>query len=152
MFVGLISLTACKKYDEGPLISLRSKEKRLCQKWKLYEAYIDEEQAEINYTEIDITKDGHYHLKYLVNNDTIKEEYNWQFTNNKNGIELSAQRYAYNFSYDSIQDVYNVDSVLYNFKGILQIDKLTQKEFWYHADTVFYNNPSIIHCKYKSND
>ena len=33
----LILATACKKYDEGPLISLRSKEKRLCQKWDIYE-------------------------------------------------------------------------------------------------------------------
>ena len=34
-FISLLILSSCKKYDEGPAISLRSKEKRLCQEWKL---------------------------------------------------------------------------------------------------------------------
>jgi hypothetical protein len=31
----ILTIGACKKYEEGPAISLRSKEKRLCQTWKL---------------------------------------------------------------------------------------------------------------------
>ena len=149
LFVG----SACKKYDEGPLISLRSKEKRLCQKWKLYEAYWNGEQTEINSTEVEYKTNGKYHSKYITTTDTIEENYDWQWDDNKSNIKVFGTEYTYYFSYydsTSGQNVY--DSVLYNYSAIFKIQKLTQKELWYDLDTVIYNEPTTISYRFKSED
>jgi len=150
ILVGLISLTACKKYDEGPLISLRSKENRLCQKWKLYDAYWNGEPAEIKNTLIEFSKDGKYHsISNISFATTVEENYNWQFINKKNDIEIFGTRYEYETHYDSTSQEYVVDSVLTNFKTISQIIKLTQKELWFDQDTVIYNEPTKLSFRFK---
>jgi len=54
-------LFSCKKYENGPLISLRSKENRLCKKWVLNGA---------NYPIIEFRKDGTFlHTVYYSNID-----------------------------------------------------------------------------------
>lgn len=150
ILVGLISLTACKKYDEGPSISLRSKENRLCQKWKLYDAYWNGDPAEIKNTIIEFSKDGKYHsISNVSFSTTVEENYNWQFINKKSDIEIYGTKYVYDAYYDSTSQEYLVDSVLTNFKTTYQIIKLTKKELWYDLDTVIYNEPTKLSYRCK---
>lgn len=48
----LIVATTCKKYEEGPAISLRSKENRLYQTWKGKEIYRNGEVEEVSYNSL----------------------------------------------------------------------------------------------------
>jgi len=112
ILVGLISLTACKKYEEGPLISLRSKENRLCQKWKLYDAYWNGDPAEIKNTLIEFSKDGKYHsISNVSFSTTVEENYNWKFINKKMILKFMEQ--DMNINQVMIQLIRNMSLIQY---------------------------------------
>ncbi len=91
----------CKKYEEGPMISLRSKTERVANTWKV-EKYLkngvdetaDRASKKRNYTET-FTKDGVWSYYYIQtdNNgtDEIKSDAGkWQFDNDKKEIDRNA--------------------------------------------------------------
>jgi len=91
----LIVFSACKKYDEGPLISLRSKEKRLCQKWDLQKVIYDGEDESIgddmNYYYWDIKKDGtiDVEVSYIDWGDLETMKLSWEWIDKKEGIRIT---------------------------------------------------------------
>jgi hypothetical protein len=84
LFTLLISLNSCKKYDEGPMLSLSSKESRLCQKWKCTELYYSNGTLATQtgwWVSLEYKKNG----KVLTasNLGQSNYEYDWKFNNDK---------------------------------------------------------------------
>jgi hypothetical protein len=95
----------CKKYDEGPLISLRSKEARLCREWKLDKALMNDE--DIGGTEdagiIEYKKDGS--VKITFNNTELGEliyTSEWRFAEDKKYLEVSEMDYDGKSTYKNL--------------------------------------------------
>ncbi|OYT17583.1 MAG: hypothetical protein B7C24_01970 [Bacteroidetes bacterium 4572_77] len=93
----LIIASACSKYEEGPAISLRSKEKRLCQKWDL--ETITKNGVDISYPGIryqwEFHKNGDFTSYFLhdqwgdghwVSNGQNNSQ--WKWANDKEDIEI----------------------------------------------------------------
>lgn len=88
----IFSLLACRKYDEGPAFSLRSKKQRLANVWKI-ETYLvngEDKTSTIDsmYLTFEFRKDGayqelmsHSHMYYI---DTGR----WKFIEDKEAIEI----------------------------------------------------------------
>ena len=80
------SLTGCKKYEEGPALSLRSKTARVVNTWKV-ESYtingvdITSSLTSINYTET-YDKDGNYSYNSSAGTSSGK----WEFQSDKEQI------------------------------------------------------------------
>ena len=112
VFLGLtmIGVQSCKKYPDGPILSLRSRAERVANTWKVdnYKKNGNDFTSLLaDYTET-YTKDGGY--SYLFNG--IGGAGNWTFQNNDNEILLTGT---------NNQDTYT-----------LVILKLEEKEFWYY--------------------
>ena len=128
LLVGIILFTveSCKKYEEGPSISIYSKEKRLTQK-------CDEELIIINNDTI-LAEDITIKESFTINKDNaiiieIGDEYSsdvingtWEFFDNK-------EFFTYEYSFISY---YPIDTVLHTFvtKTENEILKLTKDELW----------------------
>lgn len=112
----------CKKYEEGPSISLRSRAARVANTWKVVK-YLKNGEDETekkysstgdkrNYTET-FTKDGAYsYIYYNDNGDAKSGASNWGFQNKDYEINRSG--------------------VSGQSSDILTILKLNEKEFWYY--------------------
>jgi len=85
----LMVVGGCKKYDEGPLISLRSKEKRLCQEWKVDKYLLNGEDFtfyEEQYWTFEQNGDFLIYINYGNNED--QGEYSWRWADDKESIEI----------------------------------------------------------------
>ncbi|MCK5775853.1 MAG: hypothetical protein KAH25_06750 [Bacteroidales bacterium] len=94
----LILSSACKKYEEGPLISLRSKEKRLCQKWDV--ETITKNGADISYPSIryqwEFHENGDFTLDVLQDENGDGQHWisygqknsQWKWADDKESIEM----------------------------------------------------------------
>lgn len=113
---GLIVLGSCKKYEDGPVVSLRSKKERVANNWKVEKAYDDGEDVtdDFDQYDIDLTKDGDATVvaEYTFGEASFEYETDgtWSFQNNKEEIELDMEN-------DDADKVY-------------QILKLKEKELW----------------------
>lgn len=82
VLIALIALISCKKYDEGPLISFRSKVNRLTGKWKM-----TNDTAEIFW---ELTKEQVFNeILILENKDTLQKNGNWRFEDDKENIRVT---------------------------------------------------------------
>ena len=119
-FIISIAFSSCKKYDYGPFISLKSKENRIVNKWKLVKV-IKEDQDEtyfylkgIKEFSIEFKSDGNLSKNIT---DSLGKSYlsenKWVFDDDKMGI------YA-------ILDDYH--------KLYYSIQKLTSKELWLYRE------------------
>ncbi len=67
LLVGLMGFIACKKYDEGPLISFTGKKKRISGTWHINDI-IDERGASISFNKnntMTLDKNGTVYVYYL---------------------------------------------------------------------------------------
>ena len=89
----LVSITACKKYSEGPMLSLRSKKARLAGDWKLDKvtkngADVSSQFISANATETyTYDKDGTW--KYVYTSGTISLNFTgkWEFVYKKENLK-----------------------------------------------------------------
>jgi len=85
---------SCKKYDDGPIISLRSKEQRIANTWKVESAYNDGNNVTSSYEqyELQMLTDGKARLVaiYTLNNVTFEYETDgrWELINDKEDLKL----------------------------------------------------------------
>lgn len=113
--IGFIGFASCKKYEEGPAISFRSKTARVANTWKV-EQYLfngaDETNAFNalfpNYREV-YDKEGNYSYSFDTNNTGSGR---WEFQSNNEEIKRSG--------------------VSSQPTETLVILKLKEKEFWYY--------------------
>lgn len=113
LFITLSTLflfSGCKKYAEGPALSLRSKAERVANTWKIENYKVDGTDFTslvTDYTET-FTKDGHYSYNWgLFSGSTT-----WSFQNDKMEIKLNGTEA--------------------NTSRTLFILKLEEKSFWYY--------------------
>jgi len=101
---------SCKKYPDGPLISLKSKTERVCNTWKVDNYKVngnDFTSLVANYTET-YTKDGNYLYTFVG----LSGSGTWAFQNKYKEIRITG------IDNQSSQTLY--------------IQKLEEKQFWYY--------------------
>ncbi|MGM0478540.1 MAG: hypothetical protein ACQERC_04890 [Bacteroidota bacterium] len=83
-------LSSCSKYEEGPLVSLRTKKARITGEWKV-EKYVDEDGGESDPNSFDadsrleLTEDNE--ARILVGSDELGSG-SWEFKNSKESLML----------------------------------------------------------------
>ncbi len=82
--------SACKKYDEGAYVSLRSKKSRVAGTWEIvfYETYDNIVYSDTNYRVFTMTKDGEFEEKYRLHGQLIKHDGKWHFGNQRETLIL----------------------------------------------------------------
>ena len=88
--VALISFTSCKKYDEGPTLSLKSKKARVANEWKIEYAYniyhgrVVTQDYEGETWEFD--SKGEFIER---DNGVIDKSGTWEFISNKESLQIT---------------------------------------------------------------
>ena len=88
-----INFISCKKYEDGPTISLRSKTQRLVNSWQLEKYYLNGVESTSSllisgYRE-EYTKGGSYNRSYVdKDGDFFSEIGDWDFDDKKDNIEI----------------------------------------------------------------
>lgn len=137
----VIATEGCRKYEDGPMISLRSKTKRLQRAWVL-ESYLRNDVDETsqllisNYGET-YNEDGSIDRSYTDSDgNPFAERGSWQLENKKEQISVTGIG-----SIEWTSQTSTVSSSTYN------ILRLTSKELWYYYDNG--GNRHEIHLKAK---
>ncbi len=110
------SVSSCKKYSDGPLLSLRSKTERVSNNWKVGQAYDGDSDVTGSYNkyELDLTKTGSASLTANYKIITVDYDYTtkgtWAFVSNKDKIS---------FDFDNN-----------NADGVYEILRLKEDEMW----------------------
>lgn len=82
-------MLSCKKYEEGPTLSLNSKKERVCNTWRVEKAYEGEIEKTSDYEgwRITFTKDNYYFF-YTVGTSSISLNFTgtWEFDSKKETI------------------------------------------------------------------
>ncbi len=118
-------ICSCKKYDDGPVLSLRTKKSRIVGNWTLKTQEQDGLSTQLLTIEkLDINKDGTFKFTYksAISN---QEEGNWSFTSDKENID---------FKFSCCTNRY-------------KILRLKNKELWLE-NTVFFTNTNSIVTEY----
>ena len=116
LFLAMAAINSgCKKYEDGPLISIIPKNERVANTWVIDRAMADNQDvtADYNQYQLYLTRDGDAELtasyKVFGVTYTTDTDGTWEFTNNKDNIKFDYE--------DDGQD------------KEYQILKLTEKEF-----------------------
>lgn len=117
----LLVFTACK-YEEGPMISLKSRDKRLVRSWQLQAKEINGVKQTIDYVEVlTFGKFGKFDAYYQdASGNATTYSGGWNFLNNDEDITYNKTLYYIDAAGDPQQKVYQV---------IGQILRLTKKDF-----------------------
>lgn len=128
----LILLDGCKKYPEGPAVSLRSKKERLASTWKLdalISGGVDSTEyfnTYVNDYTVVLTKSGSYTISYSevrhFGPHDVSETGDWSFSSGKEDLQITPKAVSYG----------TVPA-----PSVLQIMKLYEKELWLRS---FYGN------------
>ncbi|MFT7113294.1 MAG: hypothetical protein ACI8P7_000058 [Candidatus Azotimanducaceae bacterium] len=102
----VFSFSSCKKYEDGPGFSLRSKTARLTGEWEAVK--IDGSNVEDVEYLMEFEKDGTYSQTITFNSSTQTEKGEWEWSSNKEEIEVTI---------DGEMDA-------------MEILRLTNSEFW----------------------
>lgn len=93
-------LGSCSKYEEGPLVSLRTKKARVANTWEIdrYVSADGEETQDNSDNTIEYTKDGD--VTYNFGNASYSGT--WEFNSDKTGIEVTTQAFGFSGTSTSI--------------------------------------------------
>jgi hypothetical protein len=111
----------CKKYEDGPGLSLRSKRERIINTWKAEVALMDDVDATAWFSdwELDIREDGRIVITDLDDRDSVVTQNGfWDFVNEQQEVRF----------------LYTVPAVAADRKTVT-ILRLKDKEFWYRDAT-----------------
>lgn len=85
----LVFVTGCKKYEEGPGFSLRSKKERVANNWKIVYAYDYKDSIDVTQDYVgetwEFTKWGEFTER---DNGSIDKTGTWEFANDKERITI----------------------------------------------------------------
>jgi len=84
-------LLSCKKYEEGPLLSLKSKKERLANTWKVETALRNSEDISQEYRNyhLTFTKEGYFFVFYVEQSANSTIQGTWVLSNDKKEISTS---------------------------------------------------------------
>jgi len=81
---------SCKKYDEGPSLSLLSKKQRLTGKWEVASFFFNGEELQlINKEEMTVNKNGTFSRTILIGTNSFNNDGNWAFSEDKKELILT---------------------------------------------------------------
>lgn len=97
---------SCKKYEEGPIISLRSKIKRVANEWKIVKVTVDGQDLTSTFKSIYYVfkKDGTMSLNVSIPPNLTTIEGKWSFANKKEQIQF--------FYDDTPEDLHSMDILM----------------------------------------
>jgi len=129
----LLFFTSCKKYEDGPLISFRSKAQRLNGLWRATKQVENGKEFLNNHTiKLDLLDDakdpeGSFNTYTLYTSDgsnAIEKYYGvWELSDDKENITMYSHKVEYN--YDQSWHTQNIHLTI-----TLKILRLTNKELW----------------------
>lgn len=96
----LLVLASCKKYEEGPSLSLRSAKARVSNEWKLVKVMSGENDITSSYlsnptkVEMLLEKDGSYKQTNTVGATDYTTEGSWDLSGDKKTLVLNANGYT----------------------------------------------------------
>ncbi len=89
LFISGLAFTSCKKYEEGPAISLRTKTARLTGTWEVEKTIVNgEESTDDMNTEITIEKDGTGEVSMEYDGQTMTTDIEWEFGDKKESLKV----------------------------------------------------------------
>lgn len=121
----VFSLDSCKKYEDGPLLSFRSKQERVVNSWKL-EKYLNndiDKTAELTVTNYKEFYNADGSCKRTFNDssgDFVDQPGTWAFNSDKTEININGIG-----SVELSQSLGTVSA------SAIKILRLKEKEFWY---------------------
>ena len=81
---------SCKKYDEGPSLSLLSKKQRLTGKWEVASNFLNGKELQlVNKTDINFNKNNTFSTNILIGTNTFNNNGNWEFSEDKESLLLT---------------------------------------------------------------
>lgn len=97
LFILFISFASCKKYEDGPAISLLSKKARIANIWKVDTYYLNGKDKTTEYRQLVVREkliffqSGEFQYSELSNWIWATPEYSgtWKFVNDKEEVELT---------------------------------------------------------------
>ena len=149
LFLALFAISGCKKYDEGPAISLRSKEARLCREWKVDKIQLngDDVTGNDDYGITEYKKDGSVTVSYDDPEfGPIVYNAQWRFADNKDFLEVSEPEYNGKASFAKLPPF--IKHTLESEWTSYEILRLTSKELFLKYEIVGTNEYRI---EYKAN-
>lgn len=85
-----VSLAGCKKYDNGPYFSFRTKKARLVNKWKLATYYVDgQEKTDVSSDTYEFKEDGGFTNVFASIGANVTIQGKWEFLEKKGGIKIT---------------------------------------------------------------
>lgn len=121
-----ISFSSCKKYEEGPTVSLLPKKARLVGIWKLKKLTFNDRN--IILTDIDrkntleFTKEGSMYESFFYNEQYYTNYYEWEFTFDKTKVVISYEFEGQSYSIELL--VLRLTNKEFIFERKEQSDKL----------------------------
>lgn len=104
-----LSITSCKKYEEGPMISLRPKKERIANTWIVAKATKDGKDITNSYDQYDLQMltDGDAKLVAIYTIGDISFEFEtdgtWDFKDNKEELALDMENDNADRTYDILK-------------------------------------------------
>lgn len=121
MFILTVSMISCGTYEDDPLLSFRSAEKKIIRNWEIESIYENGVQQELESYEkgstMELSENGDFRLTYFV--DTSSGSYNGKWS-----LEEDETIFHFEYSFLVYQTYYYVDEDF-------TILRLTSKEFWF---------------------
>jgi hypothetical protein len=126
-----ILTASCKKYPDGPLLSLRTKEHRVIGEWNVeyfsingYDSTEYLKGQPLFGTYFFEKEDGRHIFGYISNDRLHSVGGKWEFRSNKKNIEIDIDHTSYTWV--------NFNLVIFSItkKTLWQIQRLTEKEMW----------------------
>lgn len=105
----MLNISSCKKYDDGPAFSLKTKTARLTGEWEVVEV---ENQAPNGKMTMEFDKDGDFTFEYSYDGSNYSSNGEWEWESGKESVELEID----------------------NEKTEWEILRLTNKELWFEDE------------------
>jgi hypothetical protein len=100
-FIAVMLFAGCFKYEDGPMISLRSKTKRLTGVWKQITVEFDGEETEtVGSVKVEYKKDGSLEYREMTDGRIRNEPGTWEWLDKKNYILEKADTADYYIGYE----------------------------------------------------
>lgn len=88
----VLIIAGCKKYDEGPAFTLKSKKERLANKWRIERYYMNGEdktaQLDSMYMSFEFTRDGKYQEIMAHHTMSYVDDGKWEFIFKQEAVEI----------------------------------------------------------------
>ena len=107
--LSFLLLISCSKYDEGPMMSLRSRSERVANIWEVNKATSNGEDVTSSFShyELQLSKDGDAELdaEYLIFGQTFKTSTDgtWEFINENENLSLDLEGDDWDVTYQILK-------------------------------------------------